>query len=190
MVTDDGYYWACSIRFGGFPMWWLRELFPAAIAAVLTVLSVPSGKRRSIIAFMVGLAVWVSALVYKQITGEGWDDVARHYVVCSALGICNEVELAQLYRRAADQGDASAQANLGVFYATGGGGLPKDDWKAATLYKSAADQGFAGGQFDLGAFYEEGRGGLPKSDQEAARLYKLAAAQGLRFRRAIFFRSA
>jgi TPR repeat protein len=87
-------------------------------------------------------------------------------------------EAARLFKLAADQGNATGQTNLGVFYETGRGGLPKDDREAARLYKLAANQGNAAGQAYLGIFYEQGRGGLPKDDREAARLYKLAADQG------------
>ncbi|MBV1694137.1 MAG: SEL1-like repeat protein, partial [Hyphomicrobiales bacterium] len=84
----------------------------------------------------------------------------------------------RLYRLAADQGDASAQAMLGFLHEQGRGGLPKNDREAARLYKLAADQGQPGAQFNLGVFNELGRGGLTKDDREAARLYKLAADQG------------
>jgi TPR repeat protein len=50
-------------------------------------------------------------------------------------------EAARLYKLAADQGNAAAQAYLGIFYEQGRGGLPKDDREAAHLYKLAADQG-------------------------------------------------
>ncbi len=82
------------------------------------------------------------------------------------------------YLRDAERGDAFAQVNLGIFYQSGRGGLPKDDREAARHYKLAADQGNAWGQLNLGNCYEYGRGGLPKDDREAARLYKLAADQG------------
>ena len=49
-------------------------------------------------------------------------------------------EAAHLYKLAADQGEASAQYHLGVFYSTGRGGLAKDDREAARLYKLAADR--------------------------------------------------
>jgi hypothetical protein len=81
-------------------------------------------------------------------------------------------------RRAADQGNAIALANLAFFYRDGRGGLPQDDHEAARFYKLAADQGNAGAQINLGFFYSTGRGGLAKDDREAARLYKLAADQG------------
>src|SRR5262245_37083301 len=44
-------------------------------------------------------------------------------------------ELARNYRLLADQGNADAQVNLGVFYRDGRGGLRKDDRRAADLFK-------------------------------------------------------
>ena len=90
----------------------------------------------------------------------------------------DEGEFIRLYRANAGRGDVNAQINLAYLYATGGGGLSKDDREAARLYKLAADQGNAYAQTSLGLFYENGRGGLTKDDREAARLYKLAADQG------------
>jgi TPR repeat protein len=87
-------------------------------------------------------------------------------------------EAARLYKLAADQGYASAQASLGVFYEQGRGGLPKNDREAARLYRLAADQGHATAQANLGLLYWQGRGGLPRDEIAAARLYKLAADQG------------
>ena len=63
------------------------------------------------------------------------------------------------YRLAAEQGDAWAQYQLGLFYEDGRGGLPKDEREAARLYKLAADQGNASAQVHLGPFYDRGRGG-------------------------------
>ena len=50
-------------------------------------------------------------------------------------------EIEQL-RLAAEQGDASAQFNLGFMYATGEG-VPKDDAKAVKWFRLAAEQGHA-----------------------------------------------
>jgi putative ABC transport system substrate-binding protein len=71
-----------------------------------------------------------------------------------------------------------AESNLGFFYESGRGGLPKDDGEAARLYQRAAARGNPWGQNNLGRFYEAGRGGLTADDREAARLYKLAADRG------------
>ena len=49
---------------------------------------------------------------------------------------------AELYQKAADQGNVFAQNNLGLLYQSGEG-VPKDLRKAAELYQKAADQGNA-----------------------------------------------
>ena len=59
----------------------------------------------------------------------------------------------------ADQGNASAQYNLGVMYDNGKGAL-KDYKQAAKWYQKAADQGFARAQFNLGVMYAYGEGVL------------------------------
>jgi hypothetical protein len=55
------------------------------------------------------------------------------------------------------QGDASAQNNLGVMYATGQG-VPQDDAEAVRWYALAAEQGHALAQYNLGGMYSSGRG--------------------------------
>ena len=58
-------------------------------------------------------------------------------------------EAARLYRLSADQGNAYAQAILGIFYEQGRGGLPEDEREAARLYRLAADQGITRAQSAL-----------------------------------------
>jgi hypothetical protein len=45
-------------------------------------------------------------------------------------------EVAHLYKLAAEQGDASAQVDLGSFYSEGHGGLPQDDREALRFISS------------------------------------------------------
>ena len=59
----------------------------------------------------------------------------------------------------ADQGNASAQYNLGVMYGNGRGVL-KDDKQTVKWYQKAADQGYAKAQFNLGVMYAYGEGVL------------------------------
>ena len=59
----------------------------------------------------------------------------------------------------ADQGNASAQYNLGLMYDKGKGVL-KDDKQAVKWYRKAADQGDADAQFNLGGMYAYGEGVL------------------------------
>ena len=54
-------------------------------------------------------------------------------------GFSESQDIDQL-RKAADQGDALAQYNLGVAYAAGEG-VPEDDREAVKWYRKAADQG-------------------------------------------------
>ena len=56
----------------------------------------------------------------------------------------------QLLRPLANQGDASAQYNLGVLYQQGQG-VPQDYAEAVKWYRKAADQGDASAQYNLGS---------------------------------------
>jgi serine/threonine-protein kinase len=78
---------------------------------------------------------------------------------------------------AADRGDPAAQNALGVKYAGGEDGLPRDDTKAVELYRKAAVQGFAKAETNLGDMYFFGRGGLEKNSDAALSWYLKAAQQ-------------
>jgi hypothetical protein len=98
-------------------------------------------------------------------------------VVAAAAAISvkkpNEVES---LLRAANQGGAEAQNDLGIMYENGSG-VPQDYATAVAWYHKAADQGFAIAQYNLGTMYEHGEGVL-KDDAEAVRWYRKAADQG------------
>ena len=79
-------------------------------------------------------------------------------------------------KNAAEQGDASAQYNLGLRYVDGRG-VARDSAEAAKWFRKAADQGNANGQFELGYLYEIGKG-VAKNQAEAAKWYQKASAQG------------
>ena len=81
------------------------------------------------------------------------------------------------YRKAADQGHAAAQSNLGNMYKQGRG-VSQSDKEAAVCYRKAADQGNAEAQYNLGAIYLEGQG-VPKNIAKALSWFRKAAAQGL-----------
>ena len=63
----------------------------------------------------------------------------------------------QEWRPLAEHGDAEAQTNLGLMYATGSGVL-QDYAEAVDWYRKAADQGRADAQTNLGNMYDTGRG--------------------------------
>ena len=65
----------------------------------------------------------------------------------------------------AEQGDATAQVQLGWMY-NNGEGVVKDDKQAAAWYRKAAEQGHIDAQYNLGLMYSTGEG--------VAQDYKLA----------------
>jgi len=79
------------------------------------------------------------------------------------------------YRKAADQGNAMAQTNLGEMYEKGKG-VPQYYMIAVTWYRKAADQGNARAQTNLGKMYEESNG----VEQDYAIAMSLVMAQGCR----------
>ena len=71
-------------------------------------------------------------------------------IVCSTtLGQENDKEIIQLWKLAAEQGNATAQYNLGVAY-DNGRGVAKNHQEAAKWYRLAADQGNADAAYNLG----------------------------------------
>src|SRR4029077_6828562 len=82
----------------------------------------------------------------------------------------------ELARPLAEQGNARAQALMGLAYRNGLG-VPKNEQEAATWFQLAADQGEAVAQFHLGMMYATGRG-VPQSFTEAARWVRLSAEAG------------
>ena len=79
------------------------------------------------------------------------------------------------YRKAAEQGDASAQYNLGVMY-TKGQGVPQSYKLAVQWWRKAAEQGNAKAQYSLGLRYAKGEGVLQDYVQ-AHKWFNLAAFQ-------------
>ncbi|WP_228725556.1 tetratricopeptide repeat protein [Klebsiella variicola] len=84
------------------------------------------------------------------------------------IGVEKDYQTAlQLYLKAAEQGDAKAQFNLGIMYDEGKVG---QDYQAARQwYLKAADQGDAGSENNLGLIYFKGKG--VRRDLATARFY-------------------
>ena len=85
------------------------------------------------------------------------------------------VEAVKWYRLAAQQGDVSAQFNVGVMYGMGQG-VVRDYAEAAKWTRLAAEQGNASAQYNLGVTYNNGQGVL-QDYAEAVKWYRLAAQQ-------------
>jgi TPR repeat protein len=86
----------------------------------------------------------------------------------------DHAEAEKRYRRAAEEGDAASQYNLGVL-SQAGQGVPQDYGEAVKWYRMAADQGYANAQFNLGAMYVNGQG-VPQNYVEAHKWFSLAAS--------------
>ncbi len=81
-----------------------------------------------------------------------------------------------MFRKAATQGDPTAQHSVVILYYMGMGG-PRDWREAAKWTREAAEQGHAGAQNNLGFMYNLGHG--VKGDRaEALKWYRKAAEQG------------
>ena len=65
--------------------------------------------------------------------------------------------VAESYRKAAEQGHAASQYQLGTLYQEGRG-VRQDFLVAVSWYQKAAEQGHAASQYQLGSLYQEGRG--------------------------------
>lgn len=89
----------------------------------------------------------------------------------------NDPELAAgWFFRAAEQGYADAQFNLGLMYANGEG-VAQDMNQAVELFKKAAEQGHVDAQNNLGAMYFTGEG-IARDEKKAIEWFEKAAAQG------------
>jgi len=93
----------------------------------------------------------------------------------------DHAEAVRWNRKAAEQGHAGAQCNLGVMYAYGQG-VKQGHAEAVRWYRKAAEQGDAGGQFNLGVVYDNGQG-VKLGDAEAVRWYRKAAERAVRWYR-------
>lgn len=86
-------------------------------------------------------------------------------------------EAARSYRKAAEQGYAGAQNNLGLLYESGQG-VEQDFAEAVKWYCKAAKQEVAEAQFNLAVAYAKGQGTAPDLIQ-AHFWFNLAAKEGL-----------
>jgi len=80
-----------------------------------------------------------------------------------------------MVRFLADQGDASAQNDLGGMYANGRG-VRRNYAEALKWWRRAAEQGLASAQFSLGLMYEKGNG-VAQDFVEAHKWYLIAASR-------------
>jgi TPR repeat protein len=85
-------------------------------------------------------------------------------------------EAVKWFRKAAEQGNAGAQNNLGSCYQNGHG-VTNDYVEALKWYRKAAEQGLGTAQVNLGSMYRDGKG-VETNYTEAAKWLRKAAEQG------------
>lgn len=128
------------------------------IIGLLTVLAIAMG-----IAFLAG--------------GKSVDDWYEQG--CLAYDNLDYEEAVRCYRKAAEQGHAASQCELG-YCIEHELGVPYSEWNekaAAGWYLKAAEQGWDDAQWNLGRCYDVGIG-FPQNQEEALKWYRKAAEQG------------
>ena len=94
------------------------------------------------------------------------------FLLLSSALFCSGAKIDDL-RKAAEQGAADAQSNLGLMYALGQG-VAEDNVEAVKWWRKAAEQGLADAQFNLGVMYLFGEG-VAEDYVEAYMWWNLAA---------------
>ena len=136
------------------------------------------------------VAWWVEITEQQCINGYEFTDTAKlAEEISGSLGIQNQTrdkkdhgatqggyKPAEQYRNAAEQGDASAQYNLGNCYYNGNG-VTQNYSEAIRWYRKAAKQEYAGAQCGLGNCYCNGNG-VTQNYPEAIKWYRKAAEKG------------
>lgn len=82
------------------------------------------------------------------------------------------------FKKAAEQGDAKGQYQLGQMYTEGKAGLKESEKEASTWYEKSANQGYAPAQYYLAILYLTGIDGIDKDPDKAIDLLIKASAQG------------
>jgi uncharacterized protein len=118
----------------------------------------------SFISLLAMAATAAAASCYSNVDAEGRYSPTMHV---------------QCLRQQAEQGDADAQYQLGLWYMVGEEPLTQDYEEAVKWFRRSTNQGFAGSQFKLATMYWAGKG--VKRDAVQAHMWaNLAAAQGMK----------
>lgn len=143
-----------------------------------------SGKLYCMKTWIIGLSLIMASIAHcqssdavQQAADQGDADsqvlVGETYLAQTPPDYGNAMEW---LKKAAAQGNLTAECQIGIMYYTGEG-VPKDPAKGMEWFKKAADQGDSSAQLNIGAGYEFGTG-LPQDYSQAMRWYKKAAEQG------------
>lgn len=96
-------------------------------------------------------SLFVIALVFQPIAHAGFDEGVKAYKNGDYKTAFKE------WKPLAEQGDATAQYNLGLMFANGEG-VAQDYKQSVSWFSKAAEQGVAEAQYNLGVTYAKGRG--------------------------------
>ena len=118
-----------------------------------------------------------AAIVARMITNSTHPNPPSSSIVPdSAIGNASGEFYPLAARKAAEQGDANAQFNLGNAYYFGRG-VPQDFAQAVLWYRKAAEQGVQNAELNLGNAYRTGQG-VPQDYATAVVWYRKAAEKG------------
>ena len=129
-----------------------------------------------VVASILGVLVWQSTVVK---TPEEAYNIGCDYYFGTNGKQTDYSEAVEWFRKAAEQGYARAQYDLGYCY-DNGQGVPQDYSEAVKWYRKAAEQGHAGAENNLGVCYENGQG-VSQNYSEAVKWYRKAAEQGNKY---------
>ena len=122
------------------------------------------------------VSLLLTQLCFGQISVEAMNQKGNDYYYGKNGVKKNYEQAVGWYRKAAAQGNAVAQNDLGYMYRHGYG-VKKDYEQAVVWYRKAAAQGDAVAQFNLGFMYEYGKG-VPKSLSKAKYWFQKACDDG------------
>jgi serine/threonine-protein kinase len=159
----------------------VKAAAPATRAPAAAIAAAPAAKASAVPAMPGGAAASLGSLddiVAAANRGEVAAQNALGVKYASGDGLPrDDTKAVEWYRKAAQQGFAKSQANLGDMYLSGRGGLDKDYNQALSWYLKAAQQDFPDAQYRLGYMYDKGFG-TDKDVQRAVKLYRAAASAG------------
>ncbi|MBQ7217561.1 MAG: SEL1-like repeat protein [Synergistaceae bacterium] len=126
------------------------------------------------------MVIWgifaVISFISKPTNSPPKDAIAQYNLGVKYHNAKNYAEAVKWYRKAAEQGYAMAQFNLGYMYDQGYG-VRQDYVGAVKWYHKSAEQGLALAQNYLGGMYDRGKG-VKQDYVEAVKWYRKAAKQG------------
>ena len=120
------------------------------------------------------LVVLIGVLLPSELSAQ----TAESYLKQAKAISKQSQEQFNLYKKAAELGNAEAQYQVGEYLFSGLGGVIKDRYQALEWYKSAAEKDHAEAQTMIGNYYRSGYAGLTQSREEAFKWYNKAVENG------------